>query len=168
MIWEQSYRADPRARELADRHYSRQTLGAAQFVPPGRCLVLYAGTSTGQAYWVTSWQRPEFTRHAWPGAWVCSAFRNEGAGLASELIYQGMAATRAYFGDPPPSGMITFINQHKVRPTIVRVAPTWGRCFVLAGFRPAGMTKGGLLALQILPEHMPPPCASKKKEIITR
>lgn len=38
--WRLSWRADPRARPLADRHYNRQRIGAAQFVPPGRCLVL--------------------------------------------------------------------------------------------------------------------------------
>lgn len=41
MIWELSYKADPRAREVADRHYNRQKPGTPQFVPPGRALVLY-------------------------------------------------------------------------------------------------------------------------------
>jgi len=36
--WQRSYRADPRAARIADRHYNRQRVGAAQFVPPGRCL----------------------------------------------------------------------------------------------------------------------------------
>src|SRR3979409_34708 len=40
MLWHLSWRADPRARPLADRHYNRQKPGAAQFVPPGGCLVL--------------------------------------------------------------------------------------------------------------------------------
>ena len=39
-LWRLSYRADPRTRVLADRHYNRQKIGAAQFVPPGACLVL--------------------------------------------------------------------------------------------------------------------------------
>ena len=55
MIWRLSHRADPYARNIADRHYNRQKIGTPQFVPPGRCLVLVAETSTGRALWVTSW-----------------------------------------------------------------------------------------------------------------
>lgn len=32
--WRLSWRADPRALPLADRHYNRQKIGSAQFVPP--------------------------------------------------------------------------------------------------------------------------------------
>lgn len=119
--------------------------------------MLDAVTPTGIAFWVTSWPFAEFTKHAWAGAWVCSAFRNEGAGKASEMIKDAVAATRAFFGDPPPIGMITFVDRKKVRPTKVRGKETWGRTYRLAGFRDAGETKGGLLALQLLPGDMPPP-----------
>ncbi len=155
MIWELSNRADPKARELADRHYNRQKPGTPQFVPPGRCLVLYAKTESGRAFWVTSWPFAQYVRHAWAGAWVCSAFRNERAGIASEMICEAVALTRAYFGDPPPNGMITFIDQRKVRPTITHGRETWGRTYELAGFRPVGTTKSGLLAYQLLPQDMP-------------
>ena len=110
MMWEMSYRADPRARVLADRHYSRQTIGATGFVPPGRCLVLYAQRDGKAAYWVTSYPFAEYVRHAWAGAWMCSAFRNEGVGLSSDLIREAVAATRAHFGEPPPLGMVTFVD----------------------------------------------------------
>ena len=90
MNWGLSYRSDPQARVLADRHYNRQSVGADGFVPPGRCLVLYQP----KAVWVTSWPFAEFTKHAWAGAWVNSLFRNEGAGLSSELISEAVAATR--------------------------------------------------------------------------
>ncbi len=156
MIWTLSNRADPRARELADRHYNRQKPGAPQFVPPGRCLVLYAETDTGRAFWVTSWPFAQYVKHAWAGAWVCSAFRNEGAGLASELILDAVAATRAHYGEPPERGMVTFIDRKKVHPTMVHGVETWGRTYELAGFRRVGETKGGLLAFQLLPEDMPP------------
>lgn len=100
MIWRLSHRADPFARDIADRHYNRQSVGADQFVPPGRCLVLTARTETGRALWVTSWPFAEYTKHAWAGAWVCSAFRNEGAGVASELIREALAATCARWSPP--------------------------------------------------------------------
>lgn len=156
MIWKESNRADPKAREIADRHYNRQKPGTPQFVPPGRCCVFYAETDTGKAFWVTSYPFKEYVKHQWAGAWVCSAFRNERAGKASEMIIQAVAATRAYFGEPPELGMITFIDSKKVKPTMVHGKPTWGRTYELAGFKFVGKTKGGLLAFQLLPEDMPP------------
>lgn len=155
MIWEKSNRADSRARELADRHYNRQKPGTPQFVPPGRCLVLYVETETGRAFWVTSFPYAEYVRHTWASSWVCSAFRNEGAGIASEMIREAVAATRAYFGEPPSLGMITFIDRKKVKPTIRHGVPTWGYTYELAGFRHVGETKGGLLTFQLLPKDMP-------------
>jgi hypothetical protein len=152
MIWMISHRADQRARILADAHYSRQKIGTPQFVPPGRCLVLYAETGNGKAYWVTSWPFAEYTKHAWAGAWVCSAFGNEGVGLSSELIRQAVAATRWHYPKCPDLGMITFVDAAKVRQTN---KPGW--CFRKAGFKPVGHTGSGLLALQLLPDAMPPP-----------
>lgn len=158
MIWQLSHRADDFARQIADRHYNRQKVGSPQFVPPGRCLVLKAHTPTGRAFWVTSWPFAEYVRHAWPGAWVCSAFRNEEAWPASSLILQAVSATRAKWPDVPPLGMITFLDRTKVRPTKVRSVRTWGRTWAIAGFKHVGETAGGLMAWQLLPEDMPEPC----------
>jgi hypothetical protein len=150
MRWRQSDRADPEARRLADAHYNRQKPGAPQFVPPGRCLVL----KCVGAFWVTSWPFAEFVKHDWAGAWMCSAFRREPecAHLASDLIRDAVAATRWYYGDPPPQGMVTFVDASKVRR---KRDP--GRCYRRAGFVEAGRTKGGLVALQLLPGAMPEP-----------
>jgi hypothetical protein len=155
MIWQYSNRFEPRSRVIADRHYNRQKVGSPQFVPPGRCAVFYARTPTGEALWVTSWPFAKYVKHAWPGAWICSAFRNEGAGRASNLIREAVAATRASLGEPPTIGMITFVDRSKVRPTIVRGEKVWGWTYRRAGFVECGETKGGLLALQLLPEAMP-------------
>ena len=154
MIWQWSHRFDPAALQLADRHYNRQKPGTPQFVPPGRCMVLYAATPTGKAFWVTSWPFAEYTKHAWAGSWVCSAFRNEGAGVASDMIRAALACTVDAFGLAAP-GMVTFVNRQKVRPTIVRGAKVWGWTFRKAGFRDAGETKGGLLALYLPVSEMP-------------
>lgn len=148
MIWRLSHRADWEARQLADRHYSRQKPGTPGFVPPGRCLVLV----TDGAYWVTSWPFAEYVKHRWAGAWICSAFRKEGPGLASDMIREAVAATRAYFGEPPPLGMVTFVDAAKVRH---KRDP--GRCFVRAGFVRVGTTQSGLVALQCRPASMPDP-----------
>lgn len=148
MRWHLSHRFDPRALSLADRHYSRRKPGSPQFVPPGRCLVLL--TAAADALWVTSWPFAEYVRHAWPGAWMCSLFRNESAHLSSELIREAIAATRAVYGEPPPLGMVTFIDGDKTRR---KRDP--GRCYIRAGFERCGMTKGGLFAVQMLPDSMP-------------
>lgn len=151
--WCRSHRADPAAARLADRHYSRQKIGTPQFVPPGSCAVFI--TDCGRGFWVTSFPLAEYTKHAWAGAWVCSAFRSEGAGCASQLIVLAVAATRAHYGDVPPLGMITFIDRRFVRPTKVRGRDVFGWTYRKAGFTEVGETKGGLLALQLLPSDMP-------------
>jgi hypothetical protein len=51
--------------------------------------------------------------------------------------------------------MVTFIDIRKVRPIKVRGRWVYGWTFMRAGFRIAGVTDGGLLALQLLPEDMP-------------
>jgi hypothetical protein len=146
--WHESWRADPGARRLADRHYNRQKVGAKQFVPPGRDLVLV--TADYDALWITSWPFAEYVKHAWAGAWVNSCFRNESSARASELIVAAVAATRAKFGEPPEIGMVTFVDASKIKPTRQP-----GRCYLKAGFRFVGHTQGGLVALQLLPSDMP-------------
>jgi hypothetical protein len=148
MYWYVSYRADPRALPLAARHYNRRRPHSRQFVPPGRCIVLL--TKHADALWVSSWQK--YVRHAWPGAWVCSCFRNESPHLSSELIHQAVAVTRFFWGPPPPAGMVTFVNPDKVRK---KRHP--GHCFRKAGWSPCGFTRSGLVVLHILPQDMPAP-----------
>jgi hypothetical protein len=159
--WCYSNRADPAALVLADRHYNRQKPGTPQFVPPGSCVVFLS--DCGQAFWVTSWPRAEYVKHRWPGAWICSAFRSEGAGRASELIRLAVAATRAHYGEPPPLGLVTFINRDAVRPIRVRGTPTWGWTWLKAAFVEDGETEGGLLALRMPPEAMPEPLLAKPR-----
>ena len=145
--WWLSFRADPEGAAFADRHYSRKSEGSKQFVMPGRCLCLV----NDGAVWVTSWQSPQFVKHEWPDAWLCSLFRREHGPQASTLIRWAVAHSRWKFGAPPSSGMITFVDESKVRRK--RDA---GRCFRKAGFEPVGRTKDRrLIVLQCLPEAMP-------------
>ena len=153
-MWRRSHRADPDAVAIADRHYSRQKPGSPQFVPPGRCFVLLAGDHDTPALWVTSWPFPEYVKHQWAGAWVCSLFRNEGAGLSSVLISEAVAATRWRWPHVPALGIVTFVNA-----AAVRQKRDPGYCFLKAGFEAAGTTQGGLLAFLMAPSQMPPPCA---------
>jgi len=151
--WCVSNRFDRAAKRLADRHYNRQTPDSPQFAPPGSCVVFL--TADAKAFWITSYPKTEFTHHKWAGAWICSAFRSEGAGQATELITAALAATRAHYGDPPDLGLVTFLDARKVEPILTRGVPTFGRTWVKAGFRFVGKTKRGLLAFQILPRDMP-------------
>lgn len=151
--WARSYRASPSGAAIADRHYNRQSIGAAQFVPPGRCLVLESEFD-GPALWVTSWPEAEYVQHAWPGAWICSVFRNEGPMLSSVLIRLAVAATRDRWPDIPDLGMVTFVDAEKTQRRRSRKSPP-GKCFLEAGFHNVGLTKGGLVALQLLPDEMP-------------
>lgn len=147
--WAVSDRFDPAGVALADRHYNRRKVGSPQFVPPGRnlCFILPAG----DAVWTTSWPFAEYVKHAWAGAWVNSIFRNESPHLSSELILEAVAATR-WTWEPPDLGLITFVDASKVRH---KRDP--GRCYLKAGFKNVGFTKGGLVALQLLPDDMPDP-----------
>lgn len=150
MRWLISHRFDADVLPLADRHYNRQTIGSPQFVPPGRCVVLK--TADLKAVWTTSWPFAQYVKHAWAGAWVNSLFRNEGAGLSSELILEAIAATRGCWPHVPELGIVTFVDGSKVRH---KRDP--GRCYRKAGFRHVGFTKGGLWVLQLLPADMPAP-----------
>lgn len=150
--WYRSWNADPGALALADRHYSRQHIGSNQFMPPGRQLVLLTGDES--AVWGTAWPFARYVNRAWPDAWLCCIFRNEGALLSSDLIREAVAITRHVYGEPPPSGFITFIDTTKVRRK-----RDWGRCYKRAGFVHCGYTKAGLYAVQLRPEDMPEPQA---------
>lgn len=158
MQWRVCSGSDPDARLLADRHYSRQTVGHHKFTPPGRTFVL----KTKGAYWVTSWPFPEYVRHKWKGAWICSAFRNEipleertPETRSSALILQAVQATQFHYGEAPDIGFLTFVDKEKTRP---KKNP--GFCFIKAGFRPVGTSEGGLVALILPKEKMPTPLSA--------
>jgi len=145
-----SWRADPRALPLADRHYNRQKIGSPQFVPPGSCCVFL--TDDADAVWVTSRPIAAYVQHAWAGALVNSLFRREPECeyLASDLIVAATAATRAFWNDLPALGIVSFVNAAKTRR---KRDP--GRCYRRAGWTHVGFTKGGLWAFQLQREDFP-------------
>jgi hypothetical protein len=151
MHWQITNRADPEANRMAKQHYTCQSPNSGQFMPPGSCMVLKI--SPMLAVWGTSWPKAEFVQHAWAGAWMCSIFRNNGAGLSSELILEAVAATKWFYQCPPCAvpelGMVTFIDTRFVK------GPHYGYCYKRAGFIHVGETKGGLLAFQLKPDDMP-------------
>lgn len=100
MKWLLANKANRAANRHADRHYStcerRARKPAKQVGAPGRLLVLV--TEKGDAFWISREQTVEACKHAWPGAWECSAFRNESEHKASHLIREAVAATLAEWG----------------------------------------------------------------------
>ena len=152
MKWWISHRADQVTRRIADRHYNRQKIGSRQFVPPGRCMVLKGPDMLDPtAFWVTSWPFAEYVKHNWGGAWICSAFRNEGSELSSELILDAVAATRWKWPEVPELGMITFVDERKIK------SRNPGYCYLRAGFTKLKerTKKDRLVVLQMLPGEMP-------------
>ncbi len=150
--WRRVLRTDASARALADRHYSRQTVGAAEFMSSGRTLVLL--TPCARAVWGA------IENHA-PGStelrWRVSIFRNEGAGLSSELIRAATSRTfawwRMHYGAIPAAPLRTEIDRGRVRS---KRDP--GYCFLCAGWRVVGVTDGAskgrasLVVLEAPPE----------------
>jgi hypothetical protein len=143
--WLLSHRYDAVAAALADRHYSRRKHGAPQFSPPGKLIVLV----TDGAAWTTIGQAHQ--KHRWPGAWMNSLFRRERGPLASLLIREACAASRALWGDPPAVGMVSFVDAAKVR---AKRDP--GYCYLKAGFERDGETSHGLLAFRLPADRFPP------------
>lgn len=123
--WRRATKFDARGAALADRHYSRRTVGSPQFMPPGRTLVLI--TPEGDAVWGTHWPAAELTLDGLD-AWRCSIFRNEGPLLSSELILEAMERTAETWRGRPADGWLTFVAKDKVR----SVNP--GACFKKAGW----------------------------------
>ncbi len=104
--WQVRGRSNPAARALADRHYSRKTRGPLGSAP-GRVLVLV--TPCERAVWLAHWPRADLALDGLD-AWRCSIFRNEGAGLSSELIVAAMALTAERWSARPPDGWLTWID----------------------------------------------------------
>lgn len=154
MMWRKTWKSDPAALALADRHYSRQKPGTKQFTQNCRNLVLIREN----ALWVTAFPKAEHVKHAWAGAWMNSFFRNEGSELSSQLILEAVAFTRAFVGFEPELGMVTFVDPKHIRPTKVRGTDIYGYCYLKAGFKHVGFSKTKKLwAWQMLPEDMPAP-----------
>lgn len=130
------------AAALYDRHYSRNrgAVGHPRIVGPGSRMVLLTPCARALFVWrVFDTKDPS----AAPGDINCAIFRNEGAGLASDLIRAAMALAWARWG---PRRLYTYVNPKRVR------SANPGFCFIRAGWRRCGVTKTRrLLILECLP-----------------
>lgn len=132
--WIPVSKGDPRACALADRHYSRQTVGASQFLPPGETLALL--TPCARAVWGVALNvDPAGTLR-----WRVTIFRNEGAGRSSDLV---RAATADTYADWLRRGALPEVRlTTEVDPGKVRRKRDPGRCFLRAGWEYLYTTSG--------------------------
>jgi len=117
--------------ELADRHYSRRTIGARQFLYSGRKLVLRNAEGTI----LFGWMYPDPTmRMDGQDGYNCAIFRNESKRLASEIIIEAEGFCFRKWGH---GRCYTYIDPDKVR------GRPPGNCFYHAGYKFVHETKGG-------------------------
>jgi hypothetical protein len=114
---------------LADKHYSRQTVGSNQFMPPGKTMVLRNTEGTIVFGWLSQEIRDDCQE-----GYNCSIFRNESLRRSSEIILEAEAKVNQQWG---PARMFTYVDPaalrrpgHKYRKPKIP-----GRCFFAAGWK---------------------------------
>lgn len=121
---------------LYERHYSCRHYADGRerklFVGPGEKLVLR--TKEGDAGW--AWRK--FIDDSGQQGVCCAFFRNESPYTSSVLVRQADAIAQEVW---PDSRHYTFVDPSKVR------SSNPGFCFITAGWRRDGVTKGGLIVL---------------------
>ena len=126
---------DQECRVLADRHYSRRTVGARQFLNSGRKLVLRDALGDVVFGWL--YPLPELRMDGQDG-YNCAIFRNESARRSSDIIREAEAAAVEKWG---PNRFYTYVDPAKIR------SSNPGYCFQCAGWKKIGRSKHGLILL---------------------
>jgi hypothetical protein len=130
---------------LADLHYSRQTVGSKQFMPPGRTIVI----RDNEGLLVFGWLHQQYRDDGQEG-FNCCIFRNESNRLSSSVILECEGIARDIWG---MDRAFTYINPSKLRTLKCHGAEfcRWppGRCFLEAGWKLLpDKSKGGLHLLE--------------------
>lgn len=128
--WIEIRDGDDHARSLFDRHYSRYFYADGRkpklFVGPGQKTVLVTPCRHALFVW-----RKFISMDAQPGV-SCAIFRNEGAGLSSDLVRAADDLADARW---PGERHYTYVDPRKV------ASSNPGFCFLMAGWRRCGVTK---------------------------
>lgn len=136
-LWWITRDGDAECLKLYDRHYSSRKYKdgriRTKFVGPGEQIVLR--TWEGDAAFV--WKR--FIDASGQQGVNCSFFRNESNHRSSDLIRQADAIADFCW---PGERHYTYVNAKAIRST------NPGYCFIMAGWRRCGITKGGLIILE--------------------
>lgn len=114
---------------IYDRHYTSRRAHVRridQFVGPGEPMVLLSPCARALFVW-----RKHKSDDGQLGV-CCAVFRNEGAGVSSDLI---RAADALAFDRWPGERHYTYVDARRIRST------NPGYCFLMAGWRRCGITK---------------------------
>jgi len=114
---------DPEMAMLADRHYSRRTVGARQFCYSGRKLVLR--DTPGTILFVWMWPDDTMRMDGQTG-YNCAMFRNESGRRSSEIILEAEQHATTKWG---PGRFYTYVDARKV------ASANPGYCFKVAGWK---------------------------------
>jgi len=144
MRWVITSKADVRCRLLADRHYTRQTIGHPMWTRPGWVQVLYLeqrnGRSAAWCWWRPKWESGITGTERKDGyrAIECTLFRNETRFRSSDLIVKAveMLVHWEHAWDVAiPDGLITGVSTAK---TAQGRDPNHepGHCYRMAGWVP--------------------------------
>lgn len=141
---------DATARTIFDRHYSRYFYADGRkpklFVGPGEKMVLLRADARALCVW-----RKFISGDGQQGV-NCAIYRNEGGGVASELLREAMEMAWERW---PGQRFYTYVDPRKVPHTMERSRPVWGWCFYKAGWRFFGLTGRGLHILEHPAKEMP-------------
>jgi hypothetical protein len=142
MNWFTTTDRDWDAISIYKRHYSarkykdgRANLRSKGFLGPGEKMVLITSRANALFCWVYS----KIGHINGQKGVCCTIFRNESGILSSELIKEAVEIGQSRW---PGKRMFTYINSAKIRST------NPGYCFIKAGWKPCGYTKGGLRILE--------------------
>ena len=145
-LWWLSMDGDLDCLEMYERHYSANQYKDGRernlFVGPGEKVVLRTASADACFVWrnFTDDCIDERTGEKQQGI-NCAVFRNESAHRSSGLIQQADSIADCLW---PDSRHYTYVDTKKVRST------NPGFCFIAAGWKRCGWTKGGLLILERL------------------
>jgi hypothetical protein len=130
---------DPEMSILADRHYSRRTIGARQFLYSGRKLVIRNCEGTILFGWMWPYDNMRMDDQT---GYNCAIFRNESARLSSEIILECEELAIAHWGR---NRFYTYVNPSKIG------SRNPGYCFKQAGWKLIRICRSGkhLLAKEL-------------------
>ncbi len=126
-MWERVTKWNESACKLADNHYSRQSVGSNQALPPGETLLML--TPSRDAVWGA-------VHNMEPGSpakrWRVSIFRREGGRRSSDLIQEATRMTLDYWARHYRMPEVPLMTE--VDADLTRRKRDPGRCFHKAGW----------------------------------
>jgi hypothetical protein len=134
---------DPEMARLADRHYSRRTVGARQFLYSGRKIVIRDALGLVLFGWM--FPDPDKRMDGQVG-YNCAIFRNESQRRSSDIILECEQIALNKWG---PNRVYTYVNPKKIR------SANPGYCFKMAGWRKCGESKSGQHLLEKILSQVP-------------